>query len=1011
MIIVRIFSLFTVALLLNLPAIAQDQPLVSTTADSIKIQAMIDAAKSYKLDGEYLKAGELYTRVADFYFKYQEWPNHVRTLASAADNYRRLGNFRIAEELVNDAIATAMKHLGPLNPSLANAYHTLGIIKDYQGEYDNAIKINNQALAIYLKLEDRRPMAIANIYNSLGVNYLHKSDSYRSIENLQNALKIFTQELDPRDQRIADLYLNMGGTYLNMGKYDLAREYFEQEMSITIRNMGPSHPYVGETCNNLGTVHAYLSNFKESEEYFLRSLNIFTKLFGDRDYRNIDVYHNLGLLYSDIGNFDMALYYFNQLEETILTHLDAKNIEMGKLYLSSSLNSLDMGAPQQAHAEAFKALEIFSIHLGERNPLVAKCYLALARSARDEEKVDQALQYCQKGLIANSAEFSAMAIEANPSNLHSLSHKDFLRLMEIKAGLWNAKYSESKDITHLKLAFNTLQLADELIAIIQQAQLSFADKLHHASETDEIYQLGVEVAYTLFELSNDRLYLEEALNFSDRSKASVLRAAFAADYAEEFGNIPKDLLRLEAKITADRNLFQNRSQEEKAKGIKMDTSMVNDLQGQLFHINRTHDSLVLAFEAQFPKYVELKYRQVPINLEELQSSIDEGTVLEYFYNDDDLYCFVVTQDQFQVVSTPITPDFVDLIEAFREQINTRSEEVVASGEKLYQILIAPLKDDIIPGERLTIIPHGILALLPYDVLSDDHGDGSSSARYLIEDHPISYRFSVNTLKENISTQASGNARFAGFAPSYGPDLLAQAQELEPYGTLRNSLGALPYSNDEISLAASHFSEALTFSGQEASESRFKSTCSEYDILHLALHAVADQTDPLKSKLIFSNLASDSLEDGFLTAREIYNLKLNADMAILSACNTAFGKLAGGEGVMSLGRAFAFAGCPSVVMSLWPAQDQSTAKLMGYFYEQLANGQSKDQALRQAKLTYLKHADDLVSHPFFWANFIVQGNIDPISKPRNSFLWVIAVLSITLIIVVIVFKRRNSLNIG
>ena len=157
-------------------------------------------------------------------------------------------------------------------------------------------------------------------------------------------------------------------------------------------------------------------------------------------------------------------------------------------------------------------------------------------------------------------------------------------------------------------------------------------------------------------------------------------------------------------------------------------------------------------------------------------------------------------------------------------------------------------------------------------------------------------------------------------------------ELASYGDLRNQIGDLKYTTDEIRNASSFF-DGMTFTGSQATESSFKRHGGEFQILHLAMHAIIDEENPLQSKLIFTQ-DQDTLEDGFLNAYELYNMRLTAEMAVLSACNTGFGKLVRGEGVLSLGRAFAYAGCPSIVMSLWPAQDKATADIMRYFYQGL-----------------------------------------------------------------------------
>ena len=181
--------------------------------------------------------------------------------------------------------------------------------------------------------------------------------------------------------------------------------------------------------------------------------------------------------------------------------------------------------------------------------------------------------------------------------------------------------------------------------------------------------------------------------------------------------------------------------------------------------------------------------------------------------------------------------------------------------------------------------------------------------------------------------------------------------------------------------------------KNATESNMK-LLNSTGILHLAMHALVDDQDPMRSRLLFSNQI-DSIEDGNLYASEIYNLKLNSNLTVLSACNTGFGKIQRGEGIMNLSRAFQYAGSPNIVMSLWQATDGSTNQIMQNFFLNLKQGLSKDRALRQAKLAYLAQADPFQSHPYQWATFIYMGNTDPVNF--HSSYWIEAVLSILFIV--------------
>ena len=205
-------------------------------------------------------------------------------------------------------------------------------------------------------------------------------------------------------------------------------------------------------------------------------------------------------------------------------------------------------------------------------------------------------------------------------------------------------------------------------------------------------------------------------------------------------------------------------------------------------------------------------------------------------------------------------------------------------------------------------------------------------------------------------------------------------------TLRGSLIELPWSLTEIE-EISDIVEGDIFVKEDATEGNFKETAEKFGIIHLATHAVIDDKQPMYSKLVFAKDESDTTEDGYLNTYELYNMKLNAKLAVLSACNTGAGKVVRGEGIMSLARGFTYAGCPSVVMSLWPADDRSTSTIMKSFYEGLARGLPKDEALRSAKLEYINSADPAKASPFYWAGFVPIGDMNPIDlKPKSDNMW-------------------------
>jgi CHAT domain-containing protein len=198
-------------------------------------------------------------------------------------------------------------------------------------------------------------------------------------------------------------------------------------------------------------------------------------------------------------------------------------------------------------------------------------------------------------------------------------------------------------------------------------------------------------------------------------------------------------------------------------------------------------------------------------------------------------------------------------------------------------------------------------------------------------------------------------------------------------------------------------------GMDASETTFKEIAYRYRVLHLAMHALIDDDDPLNTKLVFSE---DSLEeqDGFLNVYEIYGLNLNAQMVVLSGCKSGTGMLQHGEGIMSLARAFFYCGVPNVIMTLWTVYDESGEMLMTRFYRDLVKGNTKETALRNAKLNFLETAEPIHQHPYFWSGFVIIGDNEAVFKPRAVKFLLIGLLFI-IAIFGILYKNRLSRKKG
>jgi CHAT domain-containing protein len=530
------------------------------------------------------------------------------------------------------------------------------------------------------------------------------------------------------------------------------------------------------------------------------------------------------------------------------------------------------------------------------------------------------------------------------------------------------------------------------VETIDQIRIAYQDeksKLALSANENETFSSAIEVAADLFEITGNPLYKEKAFRYSERAKASSLRNYLNDADAKTFGGIPIKLQNLEYKLKQDIADYRNKIYQERKQFHPMQDS-ISYWCHTLFDLNVDYEKMVKRFETDHPNYYALKYYSAGISVEELQKQLKEDEILlEYALSGSTLYSFAIGSDLFEMKKVTLRQgEFEKSITNIRTSLETSNfsgnsmkyhQNYISAAHKLYQIIIEPYEDHIL-NKHLIIVPEGKLAYVPFGVLLKEKGDPESlnyrNLDYLIRHNPISYQNSATIAykrpDKGFSTPSS--KRHLAFAPSYKnlSDSFLTTRQVRS-----NNLFPLPGAKVEVENISKIFA-GETYTDELASETNFKKNAENFDILHLAMHTILDDDNPMYSKLVFTQ-TGDSLNDGLLNAHEIYNMNLKARMVVLSACNSGDGKFLKGEGVMSLARGFFYSGCPSLIMTLWTVEDLSGATLMSSFYKYLAQSFPKDVALQQAKLEYLETADTLKSHPYFWSGYVVIGDTETLFK--------------------------------
>ncbi|RLD54066.1 MAG: hypothetical protein DRI97_12215, partial [Bacteroidetes bacterium] len=439
------------------------------------------------------------------------------------------------------------------------------------------------------------------------------------------------------------------------------------------------------------------------------------------------------------------------------------------------------------------------------------------------------------------------------------------------------------------------------------------------------------------------------------------------------------------------------------------------------YLSQQLDSIDRHIREKFPAYAE-KYDNEVISLNGIMQSLDPGQVLiEYSLSDTCLFIFVVDENDFYITKSTIDSSFHDHVAVLSEFLrdnefsnNTlpKYNAYVDAAYSLYQRFLLPVEEQI-SGKRLLIIPDGALGYIPFEALITgppaNEGMDYRSLPYLIYKYRTNYSYSATLYFTEQEKRTDPDKQLLAFAPTYENVHEINSDKFPANRDFTTYLVPLRFISTEIQ-NISEIIDCDRFEGYEATEQVFKEEAPKYDILHLAMHTLINNENPLYSQLVFT-LNNDTLEenDGLLNAYEIFNMQLSARMAVLSACNTGYGKLQKGEGIMSMARGFIFAGVPSIIMTLWAVEDQSGSILMSKFYQNLEEGLRIDEALQEAKLQYLQEADQLSAHPYLWSGYVSIGSTDALISKGYSKLYqlIIGVIGLGLIILLLLrFRKRK-----
>ncbi len=769
---------------------------------------------------------------------------------------------------------------------------------------------------------------------------------------------------------ISSIYSFLGLNYLHTGKYELAESIYKKNIQLQRQYKDSIPNWESRTYNT----KKLLSQVYEVKKEYLKANILLNEAFSfyktkakNPNYKNniLSVFMLLAKNYIQQKKFPEAINILQKnaqfykgdnpfAKEIDLLFGDAylglKKYQKAAIYYNASLAKTKKYRNNKKHQD------------------IAEVYGKIGNLLIKQDKIDEGLQHYQLALIQLQTDFNTKEIYTNPEPKKVASKIKLIRILKEKLEVLEKANVSSNKISYLKSAHKTSKAIIQTLDALRPEFESKLDKQFLIEETYPSIQKMVTIAYKMYKNTKDSIFIDDAFFFMEKSKSIFLLESIRNSQATKYGGIPENIIVKEQQFRAKIAHIEQTIFKKKAKDKSLDE--------KLDFVKNAYYLFLEKIEKEYPKYYALKYKHDVVSLQEMATQLNKKqAILSYLVAKNELYLITIEPRKKAFYKLAYTQNIQNKIKKlYRKSSKLKIEEITIHKDS-YEVYNAILKNPLqkMDATDLTIITDGLLNYIPFDALNTTNLEDS----YLLKTHSISYASSATLLQEQSKIETDKKTKLLIFAPKFNGTSTSINHE-------RTDMAPLLYNEREAQDIAQYF-HGKVYKGKNASIANFKKEVSAYNLIHFATHASANDAFPDYSYLAFSN---DSTNTNLLYVKDLYNYDIKADLVTLSACETGIGKLQKGEGMLSLARAFNYAGVPAIVTTLWKINDQSTSEIMEYFYENLYNGLSKKEALRHAKLTYLElNEDPLLKHPYYWSGIVLTGNVEPVAAP-NFLIWIL-----------------------
>jgi CHAT domain-containing protein len=600
-----------------------------------------------------------------------------------------------------------------------------------------------------------------------------------------------------------------------------------------------------------------------------------------------------------------------------------------------------------------------------------------------QSNIDSALYYYQQAMIHEVPDFNSTDIRQTPAYVKGTGYvRGFVFLISSKAKALLERFTKKDDLSDLKQSFILYSLADSLLLSLRK-DYNWEDSRYAVSRNMRfLYEDALQAAWLLSQREDSEIYPAKAFHLMENSKNTLLLEQVRdAIPKSSYKAREVSLKRRIEEITINLQLLNRTNSGTSQSKVSMEIEL-SQLQRMLQHY---YDSV-----GQFGKS-QISVSSISLFSECLKKMSNENAgLLEFYMGDRNVYGIGLAKDKAIFFKVPLTQNLENelqtLFDATRRppdfnNIKSELDLFSKASATVYGKLFSPFLSATNGLQKLTIIPEGKLALLPPEILLTDSVSNNTDFRslpYLVRKFNLhlAYSFSILQARETTTQNIKRVTTFSG------------EYESKP----------IPGAVAEIKAIAEKF-DVKEFSGRDASRQNFLEEALHATALHLAVHGRGDKLKELDSYIMFSDDERDKLY-----AKELYHLNMNASLIVLASCESGAGVMKPGEGILSLARSFAYAGCPAIVVNLWEAPDFASYQILNRFYDHLSQNEPIAKAISQAKRDYLQSADEAMAHPFYWSGLALTGNVN-YQDNEHTIVW-FASISLALLLTFIIYRKYS-----